>query len=185
MFEEIASEIWDELEAHPKTGLDPFKIADDLEIPVEFFLNLRDLDKRAVDFFTRQFGGGTFSAFTIKDEFGKRVIYLNDDLPITRQKSSLAHEIAHALLMHRFSPPLREDRVRRSYDSMVEMEAARLGGELLIPRNAAIYIASADWSDAWVSDLYGLSEEMVRYRMDFTKARKIIYARNNKRRNSA
>lgn len=181
----IASEIWDELQAHPKAGLDPFAIADRLEIPVEYFSDLRDSDGDAVAFFTRKFGDGTFSAFTIKNELAKRIVYLNDSLPITRQRSSLAHELAHALLMHRFAPPLREDRVHRNYDSDVEAEATRLGGELLIPRNSALYIAAAGWSDERVTATYGLSLEMVEYRMNFTKARKIIAARNNKRRKPA
>jgi Zn-dependent peptidase ImmA (M78 family) len=56
-----------------------------------------------------------------------------------RQRSNIAHELAHCFLGHDCTAPLADDG-ERSRDSEVEEEAVWLAGVLLVPNEAAIHI---------------------------------------------
>ena len=83
----------------------------------------------------------------------------------------LAHEIAHALLLHPPTPPLDEFGCR-NFDGDLEDEAKWLAGALLVTEAAAVTIAFRQLSDAEAALLYSVSEPMMRYRLNVTGARK-------------
>ena len=120
---------------------------------------------------------GGFSAMLLPVDHGKRIVIHNDSHSSRRQISDLAHELAHVLLAHPAEVVCMGDLARRA-DSLVEAEAAYLGGCVLVPNEAAYRIAvnrhiaasGIDTHEAAVT--YGVSEDMIRYRLRMSGATK-------------
>ncbi len=113
---------------------------------------------------------GAFSA-SLLQVGGRRIILLNDGHSLRRQNSDLAHEIAHALLAH---PPTRpfDHTGCRSFDKDMEEEANCLAGYILIPNQAAQKIIWSGRDPEVVCDEYGVSRQMLEYRLNTSGARK-------------
>lgn len=80
----------------------------------------------------------------------------------------MAHEIAHALLGH---PPQPFDHLNgREFNQGVEAEANLLAGHILITNAAALYIVRSGW-EADACDRYGVSEELLQWRLGTSGAR--------------
>jgi Zn-dependent peptidase ImmA (M78 family) len=90
-----------------------------------------------------------------------------------RQASNLAHELAHGLLLHPPTPAL-DDRGCREWDRDIEDEATWLGGALLITEQAALSIVRRGLSMSQAAAIYGVSEQMVGYRLNLTAARRRV-----------
>ena len=114
---------------------------------------------------------GGFSAMLLPVERGKRIIIHNDSHSPRRQVSDLAHEVAHVLLAHPAEIVCMGDLARRA-DSLVEAEAAYLGGCILVPNDAAYRIAFSGVDSQSAADSYGVSEEMMKYRLRMSGALK-------------
>ena len=95
---------------------------------------------------------------------GKRIVIHNDSHSPRRQLSNLAHELAHILLAHPAELVCTGDLARR-VDSVVEAEAAYLGGCILVPNEAANYIVFSGLEVYQAADSYGVSEDMITYRL--------------------
>jgi hypothetical protein len=118
---------------------------------------------------------GAFSAVLLPLGRGQRIILFNDRHSPPRRNSSIAHEIAHALLAH--PPTLPFDGTGcRTFDKEIEDEASCLAGYILIPNEAAWHIVRSQMSAAEACPLYGVSQEMLDYRLDTSGAR-IRYSR--------
>lgn len=167
--EAIAKEIRAELGLKPRDPLDPWKLAEHLDIPVLLLSALQEDAPSAVDYLLHT-DTKSFSAATVFDG-RKRMIVYNDAHSRDRQASNLAHEIAHALLLHPPTPPLDEFGCR-NFDGDLEDEAKWLAGALLVTEAAAVTIAFRQLSDAEAALLYSVSEPMMRYRLNVTGARK-------------
>ena len=100
-----------------------------------------------------------------------RVILLNDGHSLRRQNSSLAHEIAHALLAHRPTQPF-DGTGCRNFDKNLEDQANCLAGHVLIPNEAAQRIVWSDRDLESVCDEYRVSKRMLEYRLNTSGARK-------------
>ena len=97
-----------------------------------------------------------------------RVILVNDGHSLPRRNSSVAHELAHALLGH---PPRPFDHVNgRDFDQGVEDEANWLAGYILIPNAAAVHIVRSG-READACERYGVSDKMLQWRLDTSGAR--------------
>ena len=97
-----------------------------------------------------------------------RVILVNDGHSQPRRNSNVAHEIAHALLVH---PPRPFDHVRgRDFNQGVEAEANCLAGHILIPDAAALHIVRSGW-EASACERYGVSNQMLQWRLGASGAR--------------
>lgn len=95
-------------------------------------------------------------------------ILVNDGHSLGRRNSNVAHEIAHALLGH---PPQPFDHINgRDFDQGVEAEANCLAGHVLIPNAAALHIVRSG-READACDLYGVSDELLRWRLGASGAR--------------
>ena len=169
--ETIASDIWAELNRDSLIRLEPAEIAEFLEIEI---LPVSALNHRAsgeVSYFhgRRQ---SKLSAFTMFLGW-QRTIFVNDVHHPNRQRSSIAHELAHALLGHPPTPPLTADGVR-NFDRPLEKEAEFLGAALLIPRSSAIESMKAGLSSAEIADLFGVSKQLAAWRIGDSGARTIM-----------
>lgn len=108
------------------------------------------------------------SAVTTFDGPHRTIIY-NEEHPIVRHRSNMAHELAHALLQH---PPLNSGCDVKT-EQANEAEAAWMSGVLMLTANQARRIATrrVEWSTA--QQAYQLSAEMLRFRMNVTGAAKL------------
>jgi len=90
-----------------------------------------------------------------------------------RQASNLTHELSHALLLHPPTPAL-DDHGCRLWNQNIEDEAQWLAGALLVTEDAALWIARGGASVPTAALRLGVSEQMIRYRLNVTGAAKRI-----------
>ena len=112
------------------------------------------------------------SAMTIFPDWPRRrrVIIFNDANSDARQNSDIAHELSHGLLLH--EPRGAIVNGCRDYARSEEDEAAWLSGCLLVPRAAAVVIAMAETPMGVAAVEYGVSTQMMTYRVNSTGARR-------------
>ncbi len=113
------------------------------------------------------------SAILVKMDYGKKFIFYNPHHHINRVNSSIAHEIAHDLLGHP-AVPLFSKTGTRNYDRQIEEEAGWLGPTLLISDRAALHILREQMSMKVATDLYGVSEQLMRMRLGASGATKRV-----------
>ena len=101
---------------------------------------------------------------------GKNVVVMNTTHSLGRQSSSLAHECSHVILNHKPAQALRSGGgiFVSSYDRQQEDEADWLAGALLLPRVALLRVGYEGINHAKHADEYGVSEQMLRMRLDRT-----------------
>ncbi len=110
-----------------------------------------------------------FSACTLRPSPDRTVIVHNPLSPKTRQKSDLAHELAHTLLDHELSRVQRlGDVTFLSCDPVQEEEAAWLSGCLLLPRALLLAEVHHGANATEIAQKHGVSQRMVQYRLDVT-----------------
>lgn len=168
-----------ELGLQPHNALCPFDLAEYLSIPVH-----RLSESVAVPEQVRQHfwgvGQSVFSAVAIPYGTSREVL-INDALHPNRQRSSLAHELAHVLLGHRPSLPTGDDGFR-SYDRVVEKEADDLGFTLLVPRDCALHAIEGFDDLRLAAEYYGVSKDLLEYRIRKSDARRRATNRAQRRR---
>lgn len=115
-----------------------------------------------------------WSAMMLPAKTGSVIIY-NSGHSERRQESDLAHEIAHHLCGHRPETLISSSRgaLLTNYDEEQEEEAKWLGGCLQLPRVALIGSVYDGLTDEEIATKYFASEQMTRFRMNVTGARKI------------
>jgi Zn-dependent peptidase ImmA (M78 family) len=150
--------------------LDPWALAEHLEIPVMPLTSLSDAAPNAVRYFS-SINSSEFSAMTVFLNRTRRVIVYNDAHSNGRQSSDVAHELSHGLLLHHPRPALNGQGCRNWNDD-VEDEAQWLAGALLISEEAALSIAKRRLPLEQAATAYGVSEQMVRWRLAMTGAYK-------------
>lgn len=167
---ELVTEVRRELGLSLYEALDPFALARWLEIPI---VNLSDFltEAPAVRHLLER-EPEVFSAVTVFAG-SQRTIVHNDAHARTRQVSNLSHELAHGLLLHPPTPAL-DDTGCRHWNQDIEEEASWLGGALLVPEASAMAVAKGRWTVGTAARRFGVSESMVRYRLNATGATKRI-----------
>jgi Zn-dependent peptidase ImmA (M78 family) len=162
----VATETRTELGLGPFVRLDPRQLADYLGIPV-IDLSSLELDAPAVKrLLTVE--SSVFSAVTVFDGTRRTIIH-NDARAPTRQNSNISHELSHGLLGHPPTPAL-DDTGCRVWNQDIEDEASWLAGCLLVPEAAALGIARGRWTTDEAAALFGVSEQMIRFRINGTGA---------------
>ena len=167
----LAKEVRRELGLTPFAPLDPFGLAQHLEIPV---LALSELETTigGADFFLTE-DPDSFSAVTVFDG-SRRMIAYNDSHSKARQNSDLSHELSHGLLLHEPAPALDLARGCRILNSATEEEADWLAGELLVTKEMALAVARGKFAKHEAQLRFGVSPQMLRWRMNMTGANKIV-----------
>ena len=165
---QIARDVRAELGIRRYDPLDVWALAEALAIPVIPLSDYMTEVPEAVLHFHRH-EESAFSAVTVFHGPG-RVIVHNDRHAPTRQASNLAHELAHALLFHEPHPAL-DGTGCRFWDAVMEKEANWLGGALLVSEEAALRVARLGWGLERAAAAYGVSPQMMRFRLNVTGAR--------------
>lgn len=106
------------------------------------------------------------SAFTTFESDFRTIVY-NDDHALPRHRSNMAHEIAHALLLH---PP---DDAALADHKRHEAEASWLGGVLMLTATQARKLALQGSSLERAQVDYQISAQMLRYRLNVTGASRL------------
>lgn len=148
-------------------ALCPWRLSADLCVPIVTLSELAQ-EHPGVSYFLTRRGMWEFSAgsFFLK---GRTLIVVNDSHTRGRQASDISHEVSHILLGHQPARPVNPFGLRE-YDPELEEEANWLGPAILISDEAAVYIARRGWGLAYASEIYGVTEEVLRYRLNVTAA---------------
>lgn len=171
----MAREVRGELGLAPTAPLDPWRLAEHLDVPVLALSVLAAGAPRAVAQF-QEVDPSEFSAVTVFAGRRRLVVY-NDVHTRGRQSSNLAHELAHALLLHPAAPAL-DTNGRRVWRDELEEEADWLAGSLLVPDEAAFALAQGRIAVDLAAGRYGVSEAMMRFRLNVTGAAKRVARRS-------
>ena len=101
---------------------------------------------------------------------GINLVVINTAHSTGRQSSSLMHECSHVILNHKPAQVLQSPGgiLISSYDRQQEDEADWLGGTLLLPRVALLKIAQEGPDYPEHTRAYGVSDDMLRMRLDRT-----------------
>ncbi len=164
---DLARDIRKELKLAPTDRLDPWLLASHLDISVVTLSTMRVDAPLAVAHFSAT-DPSAFSAVTVFSGVARLIVH-NDAHSPGRQASNLAHELAHALLQHPPTPAL-DDRGCRDWDHDLEDEADWLGGALLVSEEAALLVVRQRLALPEAAGLYGVSETMMRFRLNVTGA---------------
>lgn len=165
----IAREMRLELGVCLADPLCPWALARMLRVPVLPLSALREAAPDAVRHFAVA-EPRAFSALTVFDG-PRRLVVHNDARARPRQASDVAHEIAHALLQHPPRAPL-DERGCRVWDDAREAEADWLAAALLVSDEAALAVARRGLQLTPAAAAYGVSEDMMRFRLNVTGARR-------------
>lgn len=166
----LAAELRAEIGLSPMDALDPWKLAELYGVGVIALSGL-GLSSEVHDHFTVA-RPDAFSGALVPIRAGA-VIIENDAHPLARRRSTMGHELAHVFGEHKFGTSLVNERGCRLADQVQEDEAAEIGGELLIPFEAAKQLARRNATNEEVALQFGVSTEFARWRMDATGARLI------------
>lgn len=166
------------LRIREQMGLSPESPIDPGEVCALFDITLLRLSKLGCDCSAfRGADSSVFSAVTVPRGAQRAIVY-NDFHHPYRQRSSVCHELAHCFLGHECAPPL-TPKGERAYSSGIEAEANFLGGALLIPNEAAIRIAISEMPSVEAQGFYGVSRDMLEYRLRMSGAH--IIAKRSRR----
>lgn len=111
----------------------------------------------------------SWSALTLRMG-DKTVVILNSAHNKARQASDLAHELAHLIIGHTCAKTYMtpEGLLLATHNKEEEDEAAWLSGCLLLPREVCVYIKKQKISDENAMKKYGVSKQMLAYRLNVT-----------------
>ena len=109
---------------------------------------------------------GAFSAGTF-NVAGRRVVVYNPLNSEGRQRSDLAHELAHIILGHKVRTIESVGELKLlTCDAEQEEEADWLAGCLLLPRPLLLKCARDEWSAKKIARKHRTSEHMARFRLN-------------------
>lgn len=168
-----------------RAPLDSRMLAESLSIPLHPVSSLRGDGVAAAIRHVMVVNQAVLSAMTIFPEWPRRhrVIIFNDGNSEARQNSDITHELSHGLLLH--EPRTAIVNGCRDYARGEEDEAAWLSGCLLVPRDAALVVAKSGQALHVAAAEYGVSTDMMRYRVNSTGARRQAEASRARRGRSA
>jgi Zn-dependent peptidase ImmA (M78 family) len=113
-----------------------------------------------------------FSALTVYDG-SRSLIVFNDGHSPARQNANISHEVSHDALEH-VARPVFDIRGCRDVDQDAEDEADWLGPALLVSEEAALRVAREGIQLVVAAELYGVSEQVMRFRLNVTAAYKRV-----------
>lgn len=168
--ERMTQEVRSELGLGLAEPLNPFELTKHLGIPA---LTLSSLDAAGPAALQqlRITDPHAFSAITVFQGSRRCIIY-NDGPSYSTgwRASSMAHEASHALLLHPPTPAI-DQRGCRIWDDDIEDEATWLGATLLVPGSYAVALARTGFSDGEAAEIAGVTEGLMRWRINMTGAR--------------
>lgn len=167
----LAEEVRRELGLNPLDPLDPRALAAHLAIQILALSDFRD-DAPYAAYHFLWVETDCFSAVTVFDGTRRAIVH-NDSHSPGRQGSDLAHELAHALLLH-VPRPVLDDRGCRYWDEDMEDEADFLGGALLVTEKACLSVVRQQLTVTEAAHFYGVTPRLMQWRINATGARKRV-----------
>jgi Zn-dependent peptidase ImmA (M78 family) len=173
--ERIATEYREKLDIHPCAPLCAFTLAKFLGIVVydaTYFLSeLNEINKLS------GLDGNDcgWSALTMLNKDGKRLIIHNPFHTPARQQSNIMHEIAHILCEHKKKPLPKEINLpfgMRDFDKEQEDEAVYLGDTLQLSRPCLLWAKKRNMNNSEIANHFNASIEMVNFRVASTGVNK-------------
>jgi Zn-dependent peptidase ImmA (M78 family) len=146
----------------------PWRLSQHLEIPVMAIAAYAEDHPQEVAYLRSKAGQKEFSAVTLCKGF-RRLVIFNDGHSKKRQAADIVHELSHCILHHPAKPPFDESGSRH-YDAELEEEANWLGPALLVSEEAALDIVRRGYDVGRASDVFGVSEDVIRMRLNVTAA---------------
>ena len=149
--------------------LEPRDLADHLGVLVWTPRDVPDLSNQSLKQLTT-IDPDSWSAVTVAAG-EKNLIIVNSANPRTRQRNSLAHELAHVILNHRPATTSVSDKgflFRDHYDAEQEDEADWLAGALLLPREGLLSVYRRASSAEVIGQIFGVSPKLVTWRLRMT-----------------
>ncbi len=164
---QISRDMRRELKLVSEAPLNPWELANHLCIPVITMSEMRETAPKAVTYFSTK-NTSEFSAMTVF-EGNYRIIVHNDAHSPGRQSNDVSHEISHGLLFH---PPQQalDANGCRNWNNDFEDEANYLSAALLVSEEAALYIARNKIPVTDAAIHYGVSEQVIKWRLSITGA---------------
>lgn len=169
--EGLAIELRTELELAAHDPIDIFALAHHLGIPTIPLSQLSEhVSEESLSYFVSS-KPEAFSGTTVH-RGPARLVLFNDAHTDARCRSTVAHELSHALLWH---PPhvLANDLGERNRDAVMEEEANWLAGALLVPKAAAMRVVFHKIPVNVAAQHYMVSEQMMTYRLRVTGATRV------------
>ena len=167
----LAREIRAGLGLGPYDGLDPRALARRLDIPLLALTDIAASCSGARYLLSTE--PEAFSAATVFNGHHRTIVY-NDSHSYGRQNNSLAHELSHRLLLHEPAPVLDGMTGCRIWNAVNEKEADWLAGELLVTEAMALAVARGQFTREEAQRRLGVSEQMLRWRLNMTGAYKRV-----------
>jgi hypothetical protein len=171
-----ASEVRSEIDLGLLDPLDPWKLAEHLEIPVWPLHSYSEIAPDCISVLKGTCQGEFHAMIALVGR--ARVIVHNDGNAGTRQRSDLCHELAHALLLH--EPKAAVPGEPLQYDAEQEEEASWLGGVLLVTDESCLRVCRDGLSLEAAATKYGVSPDLMRWRINKSGAR--VRVRRERRR---
>jgi hypothetical protein len=165
----IALDFRKRLGLKPESPINLNSLAELLKIPIVPLSAFRKSHPEQVRQLTRV-DRDAFSAVLVPLGGNMRILLVNDAHSRGRQNSSIAHELSHVILKHP-PTPLFDRSGRRNYDDGLEGEANCLASFILITNEAAMHIVRNSLPPSDARDLYGVSDDMLQYRLNISGAR--------------
>ncbi len=170
---DLALEVRAELGLRAYSPLCPFALAESLHIPVFTLKALLAVDAALSEHVALLVDThrSAFSAITVFNRRRRCIVHNHRHAPV-RQRSNVAHELAHALLMHPPHPPSCSAG-SRVYKRELEEEASWLGPVLLVPNEAARWAMAKRMSVADAAEHFEVSEDLMEFRYRMSGAQQI------------
>lgn len=163
----LAKQYREELNIHPCGALCAFKLAKHLKIHVleaTRFLTLPEEIKLLSN-------DCEWSALTMNNIEGVRIIIHNPYHTTARQQSDLMHELAHIICEHNHPVVTHYEPLpigMRNYDLQQEEEANWLGSTLLLATPGLLWAKKNGMTVDKIAEHFNASAEMVNYRLNIT-----------------
>ncbi len=149
--------------------LDPHDLARFLGVLVWTPDEVPDLSSQSIRQLTKV-DPSSWSAVTVSAG-GRHLVILNSAHALTRQRNSLAHELAHLVLNHQPDTARVSGEgflLRDHYDAEQEEEADWLAGTLLLPREGLLSVYRRTSSSEAIGRIFGVSTKLVDWRLRMT-----------------
>lgn len=149
--------------------LDPERLAQHLGVTVWRPRDVPNLPRKSLSQLVEE-DSDSWSAVTLQAG-SSRLTIVNSAHSATRQRSSIAHELAHLILAH---SPSRIDvsekgyLVLSSFDGEEEDEANWLSGALLVPREGLMRVFRRRQDHQALADHFGVSLQLLEWRLRMT-----------------
>jgi hypothetical protein len=158
------------LDLHDQAVVDPWDAAKRIDVDVlghKFFDQFPEDLRRQI----LSAGSAHWSAGTVVVP-PHAAIVLNPTHSLTRQRATLAEELAHLVMGH---PPSRIDPVTgfRTFEASIESEAFGVGGAMILPYSRLFALVNRGATAGEIANQFSISEQFAEYRINRAGLRRV------------